>query len=184
MKTCWRNHLGAFSWSVDIHVLMSQTTSFEQLLFPLSKEIFLTNETDNNKTFVHIKTWLVRLPCLKVHITLWLLKTLFLHHGALMNPNYSYQTPFKSQWKKKTQRRFRWKEAGAHRFYTWYWTCSLIIAASNLRSVQLDSHGDQHCPQKLHYIQIKMKRNQHSYKFPWKACQLLYFITQHFCFSN
>lgn len=101
LKTCWRNHLGAFSWSVDIHVLMSQTTSFEQLLFPLSKEIFLTNETDNNKKCVHIKTWLVRLPCLKVHITLWLLKTLFLHHGALMNPNYSYQTPFKSQWKKK-----------------------------------------------------------------------------------
>lgn len=103
---------------------------------------------------------------------------------SLMIPNYSYQTPLKSQRKRKTQRRFRLKEAGAHWFYTRYWTCSLIIAASDLRSVQLDSHGDQHCPQRLHYIQIKMKRKQHSYKFLWKACQLLYFITQHFCFSN
>lgn len=45
------------------------------------------------KKFAHINTRLIQLPCLKAYITLWLLKSLFLYHGTLMDHNYSYQTP-------------------------------------------------------------------------------------------
>ncbi len=72
------------------------------------------------------------------------------------DPNLLLSNSIKISIKKKT-RRFRLKEAGGTLILYLVLNMSLIIAASGLRSVQLDSHEAQHCPQRLHYTQIKIK---------------------------